>query len=75
MPKIKLKCICFQNKHPCYFEVRSPSNKNGYNRMASMDSSMGWLFPLVNIEQDQTFDNALVKRLAKILEFLPNIED
>ena len=36
---------------------------------------MGRLFPLVNIEHDQKFDYALVKRLAKIIEFLPNIED
>jgi len=35
---------------------------------------MGRLFPLVNIEYDQKFDAALVKRLARILEFLPNLE-
>jgi hypothetical protein len=40
-----------------------------------MKSIMGRLFPLVNIEQDQKFDAALVKRLAKILEFLPNLEE
>jgi hypothetical protein len=40
-----------------------------------MESIMGRLFPLVNIEHDQKFDAALVERLAKILEFLPNLED
>ena len=36
---------------------------------------MGRLFPLVNIENDQKFDYALVKRLSKIIDFLPDIED
>ncbi len=40
-----------------------------------MESIMGRLFPLVNIEQDQKFDAALVERVAKILTFLPNLED
>ena len=40
-----------------------------------MESIMGRLFPLVNIEHNQKFDAALVKRLAKIIEFLPNLED
>jgi len=40
-----------------------------------MDSIMGRPFPLVNIEHDQKFDDALVERLAKILEDLPNLED
>jgi hypothetical protein len=74
MPKIKVKCQYFQSVHPQYFEVRSVSNKNGYNRDSPMESIMGRLFPLVNIEYDQKFDAALVERLAKILEFLPNLE-
>ncbi len=40
-----------------------------------MDSIMGRLFPLVNIEHEHKFDATLVERLAKILEFLPNLED
>jgi hypothetical protein len=40
-----------------------------------MESIMGRLFSLLNIEQDQKFDAALVERVAKILEFLPNLED
>ena len=60
---------------PHYFEVRSVSNKNGYNCNSPMESIMRRLFPLANIEQDQKFDAVLVKRLAKILEFLPNLED
>jgi hypothetical protein len=40
-----------------------------------MDSIMGRQFPLVNLEHDQKFDDALVKRLAKIIEVLPNLED
>jgi len=31
--------------------------------------------PLANIEEDQKFDQALVKRLARIVEVLQNIED
>lgn len=40
-----------------------------------MISIMGRQSPLANVEQEQKFDEALVKRLAKILEDLPNLED
>ena len=40
-----------------------------------MNIIMGRHLQLVNIEHDQHFDSALVKRLAKIIEFLPNLED
>ena len=40
-----------------------------------MEIIMGRHLRLVNIENDQKFDSALVKRLAKIIEFLPNLED
>jgi len=40
-----------------------------------MDSSMKRLIPLVNIEQDQKFDDALVERLAEVIAVLPNLED
>ncbi len=36
---------------------------------------MGKPEKLANIENDQKVDYALMKRLAKIIEFLPNIED
>jgi hypothetical protein len=36
---------------------------------------MGKLFPIMNLEQDQKFDNVLLERLAKIIEALPNIEE
>jgi len=40
-----------------------------------MDSSMRRPILLANIEQDQNFDTALVKLLAKVLKVLPNLED
>jgi hypothetical protein len=40
-----------------------------------MDSSMVSPIPLVNIEQNRKFDDALVKQLAKVIEILPNLED
>jgi hypothetical protein len=40
-----------------------------------MDSIMGRLIPLVNLEHDQKFDAALVERLAKVIEVLPDLED
>jgi hypothetical protein len=43
--------------------------------IAPIGSIMGRQSPLVNIEHDQKFDDALVKRLAKILEELQNLED
>ena len=36
---------------------------------------MGRRVSLADIEKDQKFDSALVKRLAKVLEVLPNAED
>jgi hypothetical protein len=40
-----------------------------------MDSIMGRQSPPVNIERDQKFDDTIVKRLAKILDVLPNLEE
>jgi hypothetical protein len=40
-----------------------------------MDSSMGSPIPLANIEQNQKFDDALVERLAKVIDVLPNLEN
>ena len=40
-----------------------------------MASSMGNPIPLANIEQKQKFDDALVQRLAKVIEVLSNLED
>jgi hypothetical protein len=36
---------------------------------------MGRLLELANMEYEQQFDYALLKKLDRILEFLPNIED
>ena len=65
----------FPEKNPCYFEARSSNNKNGYNVVTPLDSIMGRHSPLVDIERNQKFDDAVVKRLAKILEDLQNLED
>ena len=64
-----------RGKHFCYFEVRSLNNQNRYNRSSYMNSSMRRPIPLVNIEQDQKFDDALVERLANVLKVLSNLED
>ena len=66
---------CHQEGKPCYFEVRSVNNKNGYNHDSPLKSIMGKPSPLANIERDQKFDDDIVKRLAKILEDLQNLED
>jgi len=36
---------------------------------------MRYAIPIADIEQYQKFDGALVQLLAKVIEFLPNIED
>jgi hypothetical protein len=36
---------------------------------------MGSLISLANMEIDQKFDDALVERLAKVIQVLPNLED
>jgi hypothetical protein len=40
-----------------------------------MNLIMGRQSPIVDIEHNQKFDDTLVKRLAKILEELSNLED
>jgi hypothetical protein len=40
-----------------------------------MEFIMERLFSLADIEHNQKFDAILVKQLAKIIEFLPNLED
>ena len=40
-----------------------------------MHSSMKPAIPLADIEEDQKFDSALLKRLAKIVEVLHDLED
>ena len=61
--------------HPLYFEVRSITNNNGYNPSGPMNLIMGRQSPIVDIEHNQKFDDTLLKRLAKILEELSNLED
>ena len=73
--KIKLTCQKFQLVLLWYFEVRSLNNKNGYNLNSVMNCGMGRSIPLANLEHDQKFDAALVERLAKVIEVLPNLED
>jgi hypothetical protein len=63
------------DKHLRHFEVRSINNENCYKLGRPMEFIMGRTLQLKNIERDQKFDYAIVKQLAKILEFLPNIED
>jgi hypothetical protein len=62
-------------KNRRHFEVRSVNKENCYKLGSLLNVSMGRLSQLTDIEYDQQFDYILVKRLAKILEFLPNIED
>ena len=40
-----------------------------------MDSTMKRADPQVNLEDDEKFDSDLLRRLAKIVEVLQNIED
>jgi hypothetical protein len=64
-----------RGKHARHFEVRSLSKENCYKPANPLDLIMGRPVKLANIEYDKKFDYALVKRLAKIMEFLPDIED
>jgi hypothetical protein len=64
-----------RGKHFRYFEVRSSNKDNCYKPASALDSIMRKPVQLANIEHDQKVDYALVKRLAKIIEFLQNIED
>ena len=73
--KIKLTHQKFRGALLCYFEVRTLNNKNGYNLNILMNYSMGRPIPLANLEHDKKFDAALVERLAKVIEVLPNLED
>ena len=64
-----------RGKHFRYFEVRSLNKDNCYKLGSALNSIMVKPVQLADIEHDQKVDYALVKRLAKIIEFLQNIED
>jgi hypothetical protein len=49
--------------------------KNRYNFGNSQSLNMRDVNQPINIEDDQRFDSDLLKRLAKIVEILQNIED
>ena len=58
-----------------HFELRSLNHKNCYNSDSLMDSSMGKHRTPVDLEKEQKFDGELLKRLAKVIRVLPNLED
>ncbi len=58
-----------------YFELRSLNHKNRYNIIFLMSSSMGKRKQPADVDKDQDFDRALLKRLAEVVKFLPNLED
>ena len=62
-------------ENSCYFELRSPNHKNCYNIGNLTDSSMGKHRSPVNLEKEQKFDGELLKRLAKVIRVLPDLED
>jgi hypothetical protein len=73
--KISLKCQCYSERECFDFEVRSVIFKNRYNFGSVQSLSMRDVNQPINIEDDQRFDSDLLKRLAKIVEILQNIED
>ncbi len=74
---IEKQSICQnpQAKNRWCFEVRSPKRKNGYNPNITTLSGMRSAITQMNLEDDEKFDTELLKRLAKIVEVLQNIED
>ena len=64
-----------QRKRMFDFEVRSVAFKNRYNFGNSQSLNMRDVNQPINIEDDQRFDSDLLKRLARIVEILQNIED
>jgi hypothetical protein len=69
MKTLKRKIVNF-----CNFELRSQARDivitKAINRVAMETNNA-----LINIEEDQSIDLATVKQLARIVEFLLNIED
>ena len=75
MKKIKLTCQYFQRKIRVTSKLEVATTRMAITVVTPLDSIMGRQPPLVDIERNQKFDDAVVKRLAKILEDLQNLED
>ena len=75
MKKIKLTCQYFQRKIRVTSKLEAVTTRTAITVVTPLDSIMGRHSPLVDIERNQKFDDAVVKRLAKILENLQNLED
>ena len=62
---------------PALIELKKP--KDGGPRMITAEIPKGHLFttrfsPVVNMEDEQTFDRSLIQTMTKIIAFLPSLE-
>ena|SRR3990170_6395298 len=75
MPRNYVNVSKSSQRISCCFELRRMSYENCYNTGSLMDSSMGKHRTPVDLEKEQKFDGELLKRLAKVIRVLPNLED
>jgi len=62
---------------PALLELKKP--KDGGPRMimenvSEVQTQIAHMIPIANIENEQRFDSALIRPLAKIIAVLPNLE-
>jgi len=62
---------------PALLELKKPKDSGPRRIMddfSEMQGQMGKIIPIVNIEEEQKFDVALVKKIATIIAALPSLE-
>ena len=62
---------------PALLELKKPKDSGPRKIMddiSEMQGQMGKIIPIVNIEEEQKFDVALVKKIATIIAALPSLE-
>jgi hypothetical protein len=58
-----------------YFELRSKAQRYCYSKSKSIAVTMQTDNTLIDIEEEQILDRVTAEQLAKIVEFLLNLED
>jgi hypothetical protein len=62
---------------PAFIELKKPKDKGPRRIIAGVSEvnlRVAPVLPIVNIEDEQTFDRSLVQTMAKAISFLPSLE-
>jgi hypothetical protein len=62
---------------PAFIELKKPKDRGPRRILAGVSEvnlRVAPVLPIVNIEDEQTFDSSLVQTMAKAISFLPSLE-